>query len=353
MLEIFSTIICELVQKNDQGYLFVHNKELIYVSNNELSWRHDLGDTILDSLYIGHSRAVFIIEYNYIDGLYWGSLKRAETINPYKDLFKFPPSTVLRGIASNSHDLKTQQSIIDFPNFAYGTFDTICKKTPLRTGQTVDTIISFFDLRRTQESLGLELPEKHSRKNFEQKYLVESIDDIKQISKIDPTRLDHGSIISVHLTTIEPYGFWFSDGFNRILVTLTNISWDIRFSLSDIKTDDLKQIYIFSYDYLNDYYCGSLKHVGHNPYKELAQFESSTVFQGKIIDYPSDDVIICLPNNAIGKLKKDFIKTKNDKTIDVIVQKLSLDTDFSNLILETPEHHSRKKKFVPKKYVSI
>jgi hypothetical protein len=343
MLEIFSTINCKLVQKSDQGYLFVHNKELIYVANNELSWRYDFCNTILDSLNIGHSRAVFIIEYNYIEGLYLGSLKRAETTNPYKDLFKLPPSTVLRGIVSNSHDLKTQQPIITFPNFAYGNFDPICRKRPLITGETIDTIIGFFTLRTTHEHLGLELSTKHSRKNFNQRYLVENIDDIKRISKIDPTRLDHSSIISVHLTKIEPYGYWFSDGFNRILVTLTNISWDIRFSLSDIKTDDLKNVYIFGYDYLNDYYCGSLKHVGHNPYKEIAQFEPSTVFQGKIIDYPGDDVIICLPNGAIGILENDIVTVKNNETIDVIIKKLSLDADFSNLILETPKHHLRKK----------
>jgi hypothetical protein len=122
MLEIFSTIICELVKKKDQGYFFVYNKQLIYVSNNELSWRYDFCDTILDSLNIGCLVKVFIIEYDYTEELYLGSLKRAETINPYKDLFKLPPSTVLRGIVSNSHDLKTQQPIITFHNFAYGNF---------------------------------------------------------------------------------------------------------------------------------------------------------------------------------------------------------------------------------------
>ncbi|MDR2439863.1 MAG: hypothetical protein LBE12_10900 [Planctomycetaceae bacterium] len=345
MLEIFSTIICELIQKKDQGYFFVHNKELIYVPNNELSWKYDFCDTntILVFLSIGHSMAVFITEYNYIEGFYLGSLKRAELTNPYKELFKLPPSTVIRGIVSNVQDSKTQQPIITFPNFTYGNFESICRKIPLVVGKSVDTIISFFTLCMTHEHLGLELPTKHTRKNFDQKYCVESIDDIKRISKIDPTRLDYGSIISAHLIKIESYGLWLSDGYNMIYVDLMGIFWDMRFSLADIKIED-KQVYILGYDYVKDYYLGSIKRAGFNPYKELSQFEPSTIFQGKIIDTTSTgDTIICLHNGAIGILENDTITRKNNDTIDVIIKKLSLDKDYGNLILETPKHHSCKK----------
>jgi hypothetical protein len=351
MLEIFSTITCEFVQKNDRGYLFAHKKELIYIPDNELSWKYDFCNTILDSLNIGCLVKVFIIEYDYTEELYLGSLKRAEAINPYKDLFKLPPSTVLRGIVSNSHDLKNQQPIITFPNFAYGNFDPICRKIPLITGEIIDTIIGFFTLRITQEHLGLELPTKHTRKNFDQKYLVESIDDIKRISKIDPMRLDYGSIISAHLIKIESYGLWLSDGYNMICVDLMGIFWDMRFSLADIKIED-KQVYILGYDYMKDYYLGSIKRAGFNPYKELSQFEPSTIFQGKVVDTTSTgDAIICLHNGAIGILENDTITVKNNDTIDVIIKKLSLDKDYGNLILETPKHHSHKKKFIHEKYV--
>jgi hypothetical protein len=350
MLEIFSNVIGEILCSDKQGYLLTHNNELIFVPIHELSWNCNFCNTNIYSLGVGCRLTVFIIAYDYIEGYYIGSLKRTESINPYRELFKLPPSTVIRGIVSDSQYLQISHTII-FPNFTYGTIYHTCKKIPLIVGKTVDTIIYSLWLRSNREELSLEFPTKHSREKFEQKYFVENIDDIKRISKIDPTRLEYGSTISANLTKIEPYGLWFTAGYNIIFIDLMEIFWNRRLSMNDITMEVVQDIYILGYDYIRNYYWGSIRRTKANPYKEFSRFDPSTIFKANILDYTSEgDALVGFSNNTIGKLKKECLVSKVHDSVNVIIKTLFIDAEYDHLCLETPEHHSRKK-FVPGTFV--
>jgi ribosomal protein S1 len=350
MLEIYSTIVAELVSKEKTGAFFVNANNRFFVPYDEQSWEYN--DAPINLLDIGQKIYLSVIAYNYVDGFYICTLKDLSSKNPYKKLFKLPVSTVIRGTVSGKQD-EDGRKIIVFPNGSYGKLYGTCRDIQLVPQRAIDTVLYTLWLRTAQAELLLETPTSHTRKMFKQQYLIKNKEDFDNLLEIDTSRLEHGSIIPAHLTRIDPYGLWLSDDNNIIFVDLMEIYWEPQFSFSDLKSGHIKHVYILGYDYVNGYYLGSLKRaIYETPYRELSRFTPSTVFRGKIVQITDDgNVMVLLPNNAIGKLRNNnHFRFKSDE-IDVIIHTLSVDADYNHLVFETPDCNSRKE-FSPEVWLS-
>jgi len=349
MFNIGSIVEAFCVCLLDDGLECICDDKKIIVPLEQLSWIH--GENVFNQFHPQQTIPLLITEYNYQNGYFYGSYRATLPTNPYIELSRFPPNTFFRGIVIQERRDDTvfgDEPVIKLSNGAIGYLDAHSRFTktnpPISVGLELDVALSFLSISPIDTRLGLCGPWTDSFKE-------DNRSDTKEI-------LDIGHNVTATLVQKENFGLFYEYRSHRILVEIIRVTWDYKHSgaiMNQFEIGEEHTVRILGYDYTRNIYGGSLFHANReNPYWELTEDKSETIYQGTIymmpVAHPDSSYSIQLPNGAYGDLGRRNVPeslAKGDK-IDVMIKTLQLLTyQYSPLILDTPTQKPAKNRLPP------
>jgi hypothetical protein len=366
MIEIGTLVDATLIAK-EPHFIFKYNNCTIIVDKVFSSWLPSVEPDIqLGEIVKVRIRA--IMYHQYPDQYYYGSIRNVAENNPYLEIASLPPMTVIRGKLKYQKITTQQLYSIILPNKVNCEILPQFLPNTIPQDEIIDVIVNKIQIDDDWCFVLVESLEKNSRKKFVPKYQIYHDTDFNLIRSIAITKNDtifeYGTIVNATLKDKCNNGVFFEYQKNKIFVDYSNMSWLVEdVSFDSFTIGDKLPVRIIGYDYIENNYYGSIKHLmKNNPYKELSYFHPNTVFRGVIQEKISPlsrsiyagHYKILLPNKTIGYYCP-FFKGKEmvheiGEYLDVIISVLGLSSENAFVVFETPNYNHRKQ-FVPEQYV--
>lgn len=112
-----------------------------------------------------------------------------------------------------------------------------------------------------------------------------------------------GAVIRAKVTRVEPYGVYLDYKGQCICVLVPDVSWrDTRPLNERIHVGEEYDVRVLRFNYRDRIIVGSIRllHPEENPYRQLARLEPDTILPARITHASGEDVILELPNGALG-----------------------------------------------------
>lgn len=365
----FGTIVNATLIKNDWHLQCDYRGTPVFVDMLETTWHRRRGQQYLD-LAEGDTIPVRLFGFFYNSdtadgkpGCYFGSINDTEAENPYKELARFPPSTVFRAVAEKGE--------LFLPNGASCLIPEEYRDGTWKWGTETDVIVDVLNLGFDDPwpKIALRPPDRFSRKGFiaERHITTNSDFDVVRPNGKKPNfgwMLERGTKVSSQFVKPVESGGLFE--FNGTLIFIHHL--DSSWLLDDKPIDRMKggesvSVRIRRYDYTEGRYIGSLNNIEYeNPFRELSRFAPDTVFRGKIIRQTKEDhptkpqgFLVMLPNRSFGFLNASAAYQRDihvGQEIDVVIYTVFyLQRGYGKVLFDTPESNSRRN-FTPGKYVA-
>ncbi len=142
MIEIGSVITGRIERIEPYGVFLKYGAETVFVDAANLLWRR--GTNPLASAKPGDDLRVVVLRYNYRDRITVASLKHAHPEdNPYREVSRLPPGTVLRGKVECVH---YDSVSVRLDNGAMGLIPKVLAPANAMKGNEIDVVISSLEV---------------------------------------------------------------------------------------------------------------------------------------------------------------------------------------------------------------
>lgn len=365
----FGTIVNATLTKNDWHPLFEYNGIPIFVDLIQTTWIRRKGEQLLD-YGVGEKYPVRILGVNYAKemigenpGVYFGSLNGLQKENPFKELSRFPPSTVFHA--------EFDRGIFTLPNGAFFSMPDEYIRKLLHGGGEIQAVIDSLRIPHWDSGVDILLSPFSllSQNGFVAERFVSTnadFDVVRPNGKAPDFEwmLEYESIVPARFVKCDTEGGFFEYKGHSIFIDIQNSSWLLDDNpMSRMNVGDLVQVQILGCDYRKEQYFGSLNEIEYeNPFRELSRFTPNTVFRGKVVKHVKLDdptkpqgFAVMLPNRSWGFLTSPSAYRKDiqiGQDIDVVIYAFyCISRGYGKVLFETPECSGRKN-FKPGKFVT-
>lgn len=146
-----------------------------------------------------------------------------------------------------------------------------------------------------------------------------------------------GSVINATISRIEPYGVFLLYEGEGVFVDAANFCWTPDTNpVHDLKCGETIDVLVVRYNYEDQMIVGSFKHLRpeSNPYRQLSRMPADTEFDSEVQYVHKDCVSVRLPNQAMGIIPKEQLRSDVHTGEQIRVRITSLEVDAGRLHVE-------------------